>query len=127
MSKTIELRVLVIEEEPMIRIDLEAILLSLGYEIAAQGQTIKEAMALARDGEFDVAILDVRVQGHYIFPVADILIDRNLPFIFATTLMPSDTPARHRNRPLLEKPFELKKVHEVLSAVLAQSSGRTSS
>lgn len=59
-------------------------------------------MALARDGELDVAILDVRIQGHYIFPVADILIDRNLPFIFATTLMPHDTPARHRNRPLLK-------------------------
>ncbi len=50
------------------------------------------------------------------------LVERNLPFIFATALMPHDTSERHRDRPLLKKPFRREQVYEMLAAVLL---GRT--
>ena len=77
-------RLLVVEDEYLIRMLLEDMLADLGYDVAAAVGTIAEASELAANGDFDAAILDVNLDGQEIFPVADILAKRGLPFVFVT-------------------------------------------
>ena len=77
-------RVLVVEDEYLIRILVEDMLADLGYDVAAAVGTFAEASAQAAKGEFDAAILDVNLDGRDIYPIADILAKRGLPFVFVT-------------------------------------------
>ena len=77
-------RVLVVEDELMIRMLLQDMLADLGHTLAGEAGRIEEALALAKEAAFDVAILDVNLNGQPISPVVEILIDRGLPFVFAT-------------------------------------------
>ena len=77
-------RLLVVEDEYLIRMLLEDMLADLGYEVAAAVGTLAEASDVAANGDFDAAILDVNLDGQEIYPVADILANRGLPFVFVT-------------------------------------------
>jgi len=77
-------RILVVEDELMIRMLLEDMLAELGCTIAAEATHIKDALEAVRNAEFDVAILDVNLGGEPISPVADALAARGTPFVFAT-------------------------------------------
>ena len=77
-------RLLVVEDEYLIRMLLEDMLDDLGYGIAAAVGTLSEARQIAADGDFSAAILYVNLDGQDIYPVADILTKRGLPFVFVT-------------------------------------------
>jgi len=76
--------VFLVEDEVMIRMMVADMLAELGYSIAAEAGEINEAIKLAQSVEFDLAILDVNVNGKVISPVADLIAASNRPFIFAT-------------------------------------------
>ena len=76
--------VFLVEDEVMIRMMVTDMLDDLGYTVAAEAGEIDEAIRLAQSAEFDLAILDVNVNGKVISPVADLIAARNRPFIFAT-------------------------------------------
>src|ERR1700733_6373488 len=76
-------RVLIVEDELMIRMLLQDMLADLGCKLPGEGGRIDEALTLAKQSEFDVAILDVNLNGQPISPVVDILIEGGLPFVFA--------------------------------------------
>jgi CheY-like chemotaxis protein len=99
--------VFLVEDEVMIRMMVADMLEELGYNIAAEAGDINEAIKLAQSVEFDLAILDVNVNGKVISPVADLLAARNRPFIFATGYGSSGLPAEYRDRPALQKPFQI--------------------
>ena len=100
-------RILVVEDELMIRMLLQDMLADLGHTLAGEAGRIDEAMALAKDGEFDVAILDVNLNGQPISPVVEILIARGLPFVFATGYGQRGVPEPYRQTPTLQKPFQV--------------------
>src|SRR3981081_1448287 len=93
--------VFVVEDEVMIRMMVADMLEELGYRVAAEAGEINEAIRLAQTAEFDLAILDVNVNGKVISPVADLIDARKLPFIFATGYGSSLPPhnIRHPLRP----------------------------
>lgn len=93
----------------------------LGYSVVAEAGDIGEAIELAQSADFDLAILDVNVNGKVISPVADLLAARNRPFIFATGYGSSGLPAEYRDRPALQKPFQI----ETLRRVIEQALNRT--
>ena len=82
-------RVLLVEDEMMIRMLLEGMLDDLGHTVAGEAGAIDEALALAKNADFDIALLDVNLNGRPITPVVEILIKRGLPFVFASRLWPS--------------------------------------
>jgi CheY-like chemotaxis protein len=112
-------RVLVVEDEYLIRMLLEDMLADLGYEVPAAAGTIAEARALAGDGDFNCAILDVNLDGEEIFPVADILAKRKVPFVFVTGYGEQILPERFRGRPSLQKPFQSEQLKIILGDLLA--------
>jgi len=93
-------------------------LVELGYRIAAETGDITEALRLAENTRFDLAILDVNVNGRTISPVADLLSAKGLPFIFATGYGSSSLPEPHRDRPALEKPFQLEALSRTIESAL---------
>ena len=112
-------RVLVVEDEYLIRMLLEDMLADLGYDVAAAVGTVAEASAFAASGEFNAAILDVNLDGQEIFPVADILAKRGLPFVFVTGYGEHSLPERYRDRPALQKPFQAEQLSTTLAGLLA--------
>ena len=112
-------RVLVVEDEYLIRMLLEDMLEELGYDMAAGVGTISEASEAASNGEFHAAILDVNLDGQEIFPVADILAQRGLPFVFVTGYGERSLPDPHRSRPALQKPFQAEQLRAALDGLLA--------
>jgi len=111
--------VFLVEDEVMIRMMVADMLEELGYSVAAEAGEIGEAMKLAETAEFDLAILDVNVNGKMISPVADLIKARQRPFIFATGYGSSGLPEEYRDRPALQKPFQIETLAKVIDTVLA--------
>ena len=112
-------RVLVVEDEYLIRMLMEDMLAELGYDLAAAVGTIAEASEQAGTNDFDLAVLDVNLDGTEIFPVADILAKRGVPFVFVTGYGEGSLPDAYRGRPALQKPFQSEQLKATLAGLLA--------
>ena len=110
--------VFLVEDEVMIRMMVADMLEELGYRVAAEAGDINDAMRLAQSTEFDLAILDVNVNGKVISPVADVIMAKGCPFIFATGYGSSGLPEQYRDRPALQKPFQLDALSRTIEAAL---------
>jgi DNA-binding response OmpR family regulator len=98
-------RVLIVEDEMLVGMMIEDSITSLGLEVAGIVTTVDAALAKAHEGGFDFAILDVHLNGKPVFPVADILLARNVPFIFATGYGEHGIPEKYSRCATLQKPF----------------------
>lgn len=109
-------RILVVEDEMMIRLLLQDMLADLGHTLAGEAGRMDEAVSLARKAEFDVAILNVNLEGEAISPVVEILVARGLPFVFATGYGRRGVPEPYRHTPTLEKPFQVDALAQAIEA-----------
>jgi CheY-like chemotaxis protein len=114
-------RVLVVEDEPMIRLLLDDMLSDLGYSMAAEAGRLDEALAAANAGEFDLAILDVNLNGEPVTPVVEVLLRRGVPFVFVSGYARRGIPEEHSKIPLLQKPFQVDGLARALAAVAARA------
>jgi CheY-like chemotaxis protein len=110
--------VFLVEDEVMIRMMVSDMLEELGYTVAAEAGEISEALRLVQSTYFDLAILDVNVNGKVISPVADLIKAQNRPFIFATGYGSSGLPEEYRDRPALQKPFQLETLSKMIDTTL---------
>jgi CheY-like chemotaxis protein len=117
-SATPAKRILVVEDDLMIRMLLEDMLGELGYTVAAEAARIEEALEAAKNADFDIAILDVNLNGQPISPVADALVARGMPFVFATGYGERGLPEPYRDRPTLKKPFQMDGLKQMLQTAL---------
>ncbi|HLT77371.1 MAG TPA: response regulator [Ferrovibrio sp.] len=112
------LRVLVVEDESLVAMFLEDVLEDLGHEMLGPYSRVDAALPAAQSETFDVAILDVNVNGQAIFPVADAIASRGLPFIFSTGYGQKSLPEQYRSRPTLDKPFLPSDVESILGKIV---------
>ena len=110
-------RVLIVEDEMLVAMMIEDALVDLGMEVAGTAGTIEDALAAAAKEGFDCAILDVHLHGKEVYPVADALAARGLPFIFATGYGQGGLAAKYRGRPSLPKPFTGQDLERVLAEI----------
>jgi CheY-like chemotaxis protein len=110
--------VFLVEDEVMIRMMVADMLEELGYRVVAEAGEINEAIRLAQSADYDFAILDVNVNGRVISPVADLIRARKRPFIFATGYGSSGLPEEYRDRPALQKPFQLETLARMIDTAL---------
>ena len=119
-------RVLLVEDDILLLMELEAILREAGAEIASCCRTVREALAVADSAGVGVAILDVRVGHETITPVARQLASRGTPFIFYTGQVANDPElAEWTGHRILSKPARASAiVAAVAEALHADPAGR---
>ena len=108
-------RVLVVEDEMLILMTLEDMLADLGCAAVTAAATVEQALTFAESQVFDVAVLDVNLNGHESYPVADALAARGVPILFSTG---HGVTKAYRDRPLLKKPYRHAELVEVLRCLL---------
>ncbi len=112
-------RVLVVEDEITVAMLIEDMVGELAYEVAAVVPRLEDAMRLLDSDSFDVAMLDVHLNGKTVFPFATALEERDIPYLFATAYGPRGIPEEFQDRLVLQKPFgpvELRRALMELSA-----------
>ena len=115
-------RVLIVEDEIVVALFLEDLLAEFGYEVAGIASHLEEA--LARPADYDVAVLDVHLNGRNVFEFADRLAARGTPFVFATGYGARGIPDRHCARPVLQKPFQPETLKQALAELVPEEGGR---
>lgn len=123
MSETAELkglRVLVVEDEMMVSMLIEDMLGDLGCEVVGPASRLDEALGLAKAGGSDCAVLDVNLGGQPIFPVADLLREKGVPFAFATGYGDAGLREVDRGTAVLQKPFREGDLARVLGELRAK-------
>ncbi len=116
------IRVLVVEDEFLVATLIEDMLVDAGCVVAGPIPRLSEALDAAGSGTFDAAVLDVNLGGDRVYPVADALSRRNVPFVFVTGYSSGALPDVHAERPRLCKPFKMADLLDKLSSVLAPPS-----
>jgi CheY-like chemotaxis protein len=111
-------RVLVVEDEPLIAMLVEDWLAELDCETVGPAGSVAAALELVGGNELDGAILDVSLEGHDSFAVADALRARHIPFAFATGHGAGRIVDRFRDTPTLAKPYDFERVREVVATLL---------
>ena len=99
------LKVLVVEDEMLVSMLVEDMLADLGCTVIGPAAELEEAMSLAQSADIDLALLDVNLGGRPIFPVADALKARGVPFAFASGYGEAGLSEDHRGAAVLQKPF----------------------
>ena len=99
------LRILVVEDEAAISLLLEDMLLDFGCEVIGPAARLAAALEAVERETVDLAILDVNVAGEPIYPVAEALVQRRIPFVFSTGYGSAGIKDSYRDRPVLQKPF----------------------
>src|SRR5215469_1027637 len=114
-EKSAKPRVLIVEDEVIVALFLEDVLDEFGYQVAGVITQLDEAMG--REPDYDLAVLDVHINGRHVFDFADMLAGRGIPFVFATGYGERGIPERHRCSPVLQKPFQPDDLKRILKDI----------
>ena len=98
--------ILLVEDEFLLAIQLDEILQSLGGTVRGPFGKLDDAREAARRGDFNLAILDINLSGTMVYPLADDLRDRGVPFVFLSGYSGSNLPERFRAVTRLNKPCD---------------------
>lgn len=109
-------KVLIVEDEYFIATELERFLVKLGATVLGPAPSIERAVDYLADA--DAAILDIRLDGKYVFPFADELVNRHIPFVFYTGCSDIAIPDRFRYASYLSKPAAAETVYSALRFAL---------
>lgn len=99
------LRVLVVEDEMLVSLFIEDVLLEQSCVIVGPFDRIDAAMDAATSGALDLALLDVNVAGRTIYPVAEALARRDIPFLLLSGYGDAAVPVEHPDWRACAKPF----------------------
>ena len=116
-------RVLVVEDEFLVAMDIELMLRELGCEVLGPRADLASALRAAGEETLDVALLDVNLAGEPVTAVAEALAERALPFVFCTGYQAGNLPRRYPAAPTLTKPFQIADLRSALEHALASASG----
>lgn len=110
--------IMVVEDDALVALDLETMLQMAGCEVVGPLARLDQALPVAVSGKFDGALLDIHLRGTLVYPVADVLVSRKLPFMFLSGYSCRDLPERFGDRPILTKPYMAKTLLVKLAKVL---------
>jgi DNA-binding response OmpR family regulator len=118
MSGYAGLRVLIVEDEPVVAMCLEDLLVALGCAIVGPATRLAEGLILAGQEDLGAAILDINLAGERSTPIAEALQRRGVPFAFASG--DGVAPEGFETLPLIEKPYREADIETALQALLRQ-------
>ena len=112
-------RVLVIEDESLVAMLLDTILEDMGCAVGGPEANIDDGLiAATTEASLDAALLDVNVAGREVFPVAEALRARGVPFVFSTGYGEAGLPEHWRGNPTIQKPFTEGAIRDALMKVM---------
>jgi len=120
MSDRRGLRVLLVEDEAIIAIMLEDMLADLGCEVVGPAANIAEATQLATSEALGGAFLDVNLGGESVYPLADLLAARGIPFVFVSGYGPAGIAAGYSGALVLSKPILDSDIERAVAAMRRQ-------
>ncbi|MFC3640433.1 response regulator [Aquibium oceanicum] len=116
-------RILIVEDEYFLAEDIREELERFGVEVVGPASDVSSAIRMIDvDAPIDGAILDVNIKGETVFPVADLLMDQGVPFVFASGFDPGLEARRYPGFVLCRKPLKL---HEIAEALFGKGRGST--
>lgn len=123
------LRILLVEDSFLLVMQLEALFEGIGWTVVGPATRKDQAMALAASETFDVALLDINLNGEMSWDVADVLAARGMPFLFSTGYdIATVLPDHLAGRPIIGKPFENRVIEAAVRRVVADArAGRPAS
>lgn len=110
------LRVLIVEDEPVVAMCLEDILETLGCQTVGPAGRLAEGLVLAEREALGAAILDINLAGERSMPIAELLRRRGVPFAFASGY--GAAPEGFETLPMIEKPYRATDIDAALKAIL---------
>jgi CheY-like chemotaxis protein len=116
MSALEGLRVLVLEDEPIVAMMLEDMLVELGCHVIGPASTLQEGLGLATGGDFDVAVLDININGQRSDPIARVLDTQGKLYTFATGYGIAGLPDSACQR-VIHKPYTLDQLAHALEGL----------
>lgn len=114
-------RIVIVEDESMVAMLLEDILSELGHEVVAVAGSLEKAQRLIAETDFDLAVLDVNLNGVYTYPLAAMLKEKEAPFFFSTGYGRSGLRPEWHEYPVLQKPFTDLDVRNAVAAAMRLS------
>jgi CheY-like chemotaxis protein len=116
--------VLIVEDDVLLGMAIGVCVEDAGYEVAGLARSVEAALATLSHETVDAALLDVNLQGELVYPVANALAERGVPFVFVTAHPPKDIPEKHRHRPVVPKPYYDAAIWAALDSVLGNVPSR---
>jgi PAS domain S-box-containing protein len=121
------IRVLIVEDEALLALEIQELLQSAGSTVIGTFSDLARAEQAARREAIDVAVLDTNLNGEMVYPLADDLVVRGIPFVFVTGYGTSNLPERFRSMPQVAKPFDPESLTDELQRMMSQGPIPTSS
>lgn len=114
-ARTPGLRVLLVEDEIMVALLLEEMLAELGHTVVGPVARLDRALEMTQREPLDAALLDVNINGSEVYPVAEALAARGIPFAFVTGYGGNGLRTLYCDRPTLQKPFRRRDLGELFA------------
>jgi CheY-like chemotaxis protein len=114
-------RILIVEDEQIVALDLELTLRTWGGTVVGPATTVSRAVEMARSQSIDGAMVDLNLSGAAAFPAIDILLQRGVPVILATSYPRDSLPVPYRNLPILPKPYDPRRFSGLVQSIFSSS------
>jgi CheY-like chemotaxis protein len=114
------IKVLIVEDEPVISFVMEDIINNLGYEVVAKTATLSESEQVAASIDVNLAILDINLYGKTTYALAEILLNRGIPFIFVTGHQGNEMPKSLSQTIKISKPFSSSDISSAIAKAMSQ-------
>jgi PAS domain S-box-containing protein len=106
-------RVLLVEDEALVAMMIQETMTEFGFQVIGPVSTASEALAAARNSQFEAAVLDINLGDGMVYTVAEILSKRGVPFVFVTGYDAESIDSRFTGVPVLQKPIERNMLQKV--------------
>ena len=115
-------QILVVEDDALIALELETALKRFGWQVVGPAMSLQEGLNLADHGHpVSAAVLDVNLNGRLVYPLAQKLQDKGIPFVFCTGYDVVDPDGRFRDAPIMHKPIDMAQLDRQLSTLAGRA------
>ena len=111
-------RVMIAEDEALLGLDIKAMLEREGCDVFGPFAKLRDATSALNFRRPDAAVLDINLAGELVFPLADALTRKGVPFLFVTGYSRSWLPPEYRNRTIVAKPFPTPAIVEAIGRLV---------
>ncbi len=112
-------RILIVEDDYLNAAMLAEVLEAAGWQVVGPVGYLNEALDTAASEELDAAVLDINLSGQAVYPVAEVLEARNIPFAFLTCYDRETVLGPYRGRPWLGKPIRVRELIATVARLIA--------